>query len=195
MVCEGIGPSISVVLTYMSIRDEIKARVSETRPRLFFLPALITSAALVREMFVSEEVNLVAHPPWPADEMGLRFARMRGYLDAFTEGRRLTVADHPYRKHKKANMARVDPVDDEVFDFRCIDPKPGIRVFGCFAAFDLFIALTWNCRENLPDDDPLNKAWRDEIERCKAAWRRLFHPYPPHRGDNLNAYLSNFQPV
>lgn len=175
----------------MSIHDEIAARASEKPPRLFFLPPLIPSVGVGREMFVSEEIHAVAHPPWPTTKVGRRHAQMRGYLDAFTEGRRITVADDPYRKPKSTNLARIDPVAHEVFDFRCIAPKPGIRILGCFAAFNLFIALTWNGRENLSDD----RAWRDEIERCKAAWRRLFPTYPPFRGDNLNAYLSNFQPV
>ncbi len=103
----------------------------------------------------------------------------------------MTVAEDPYKKPRVTNMARADPIESEVFDIRCIDPKPGIRVLGCFADFDLFVALTWNVRENLPDD----KSWRDEIERCKAAWRRLFHPYLPFCGADLNAYLSNFQSV
>jgi hypothetical protein len=173
----------------MSIRGEIRARINEKPARLFFLSPLVASAAVVREMFVSEEINRVAHPPWPATVEGRRHAQMRAYLDAWTEGRRLTVANDPYKKAKATNMARTDPIEDEVFDIRCIDPKPGVRVLGCFADFNLFIALTWNCRENLPDD----KSWRDEIERCKAAWRRLFHTYPPFSGTDLHAYLSNFQ--
>jgi hypothetical protein len=184
-------PLTSVVLTYMSIRDEIRNRAAETPPRLFFLPPLIPSVAMVREMFVSQEIMDVAQPPWPATEEGRRLAQMRAYFDGWTEGRLITVADDPYRKPRATIMARIDPVEDDVFDIRCVDPKPGIRVLGCFADFDLFVALTWNQRENLEDD----KAWRDEIERCKAAWRRLFSPYPPFHGASLNDYLSNFQPV
>jgi len=175
----------------MSIRDEIKARANETPPRLHFLAPLVQSAAIIRELFVSTEVIAVAHPPWPATLPGRRHAQMRAYLDAFTEGRRLAVANDPYRKPRTANIARVDPPGDEVFAFRCIDPKPGIRVFGCFAAFDLFVALTWRVREDLPTDAALNREWRDEVERCKAAWRRLFNPYRPHAGATLDDYLSN----
>jgi hypothetical protein len=145
-------PLTSGVLTYMSIRDEIRDRASEEPPRLFFLPPLIPSVALVREMFVSQEIAEVAQPPWPATEEGRRLAQMRAYLDGWTEGRLITVADDPYRKPKATIMARIDPVEDEVFDIRCVDPKPGIRVLGCFADFNLFVALTWNQRENLEDD-------------------------------------------
>ncbi len=175
----------------MSIRDGINNRVSEVPPRLFFLPPLIPSAKVIRELFVSEEVNKVAHPPWPVTTEGRRLTQMRAYLDAWTQGDRITVADDPYKKPKATRVARTDPPRDDIFDIRCVDPKPGIRVLGGFADKDLFVALTVNFRENLAED----KDWRDEIERCKARWRNLFHPHQPFHGASLNDYLSNFEPV
>lgn len=172
----------------MSIRDEIANRVGDGR--LFCLPPLIPSGTMVRAMFVSEEINQVVHPPWEATKEGLRLSRLRAYLDTWTEGVLVSVAEAPYHKPRNTFLARVDPVADDVFDIRCFDPKPGIRVLGCFSEKDVFVALTWNHRENLGGPD--SRGWRDEIERCKASWRRLFHPYPPFRGANLDAYLSNF---
>ena len=171
----------------MSIRDEIRRRTEEEPPRLFFLPPLIGSAAVVRELFVSEEINRVAHPPWSPTALGTRFAQMRAYLDAWSEGRLISIADHPYRKPKPTFMARIDPAPDEVFDIRCIDPNPGIRIMGCFADRDLFIALT---RANREDLVTLHD-WRNEREACKAAWRRLFPTYQPYTGATLNDYISN----
>jgi hypothetical protein len=170
----------------MSIRDEITRRTREDPPRLFFLPPLIPGAQIVRELFVSDEINRVAHPPWAAIDPGPRFARMRGFLDRWTEGGRISVADDPYRKPRSTFMARIDPGPDEVFDIRCIAPNPGIRVFGCFADRDLFVALTKAKREDLTT----SKDWRDEREACKAAWRRLFPTYQPFSGANLNEYIS-----
>lgn len=176
----------------MSIRVEIANRIGERPQRLFFLPPLIGSTPVVRELFVSEEINAVVHPPFSNSEIGRRLSQMRAYLDTqWTAGLRVTVADHPYKKPKATFMARVDPVGDEVFDIRCIDPKPGIRVLGCFGGRNLFVALTFNFHENLQD----SRDWRNEIERCKTLWRSLFHTYPPHSGPNLNDYLTNFQPV
>jgi hypothetical protein len=170
----------------MSIRDEIRRRTQEQPPRLFFLPPLIGGAAVRRELFVSEEIHGIAHPPWEPTEMGARFARLRGYLDAWTEGRTISITDHPYRKPKPTFMARIDPTPDEVFDIRCIDPNPGIRVMGCFADKDLFVALTMASREALAT----RHDWRNEREACKAAWRRLFPTYPPYTGASLNDYIS-----
>lgn len=170
----------------MSIRDEIRARTEERPPRLFFLPPLLPGGPFVREIFVSEEVNRVAHPPWDPTDMGVRFAGMRAFLDRWTEGSIISVADDPRRKPKATYMARIDPAPDEVFDIRCIAPNPGIRVFGCFADRDLFVALTKAGREELTTD----KEWRDAREACKAAWRRLFPTYQPFSGANLNEYIS-----
>jgi hypothetical protein len=141
---------------------------------------------VLRELFVSEEINAVAYPPWPATTLGRRYARMRQHLDAWSAGGLITVADDPYRKPKRTFMARIDPESDEVFDFRVREPKPGIRVLGCFADCDLFIALTMTGHENLtaPRD------WRDEREACKAAWRRLFPSYNPFSRVDLNDYVS-----
>jgi hypothetical protein len=170
----------------MSIRDEIRLGTKERPPRLFFLPPLIGGAVVVRELFVSEEIYRVANPPAAQTDFGSRYARMRSYLDAWTEGRLISITDHPYRKPKPTYMARIDPAPDEVFDIRCIDPHPGIRVMGCFADRDLFIALTYAGREALRT----RQDWRNEREACKAAWRRLFPTYKPYTGANLNEYVS-----
>jgi hypothetical protein len=180
------------VLTFMSIRDEIRRRTEEIPPRLFFLPPLIEGAAMERELFVSEEINRIAHPPWSETPSGRRFALMRAYLDAWTEGRLISIADDPYHKPKRTFMARIDPSPDEVFDIRVRTPKPGIRVLGCFGDRDLFVSLTQAGHEDLVTDQD----WRNEREACKAAWRRLFPTYKPFHGASLNEYLSsNFHVV
>ena len=94
--------------------------------------------------------------------------------DDFTEGGFITVAENPFDKDARAIMARTHPITEEVWDFRCLDPRPGIRAFGNFAETDVFIALAWNFRENLdrraPDEDP----WREEILYCKQETHRRF---------------------
>jgi len=111
---------------------------------------------------------------------------MRAFLDIWTSGALISVANNPYRKGRSTFMARIDPAPDEVFDIRCIAPNPGMRVLGCFADRDLFVALTTAMREDLATD----KDWRNEREACKAAWRRLFPGYRPFSGANLNEYIS-----
>jgi len=144
-------------------------------------------------MFVSEEIKEVVEPPWPETPEGRSYAQLRADLDAFIEGRLITVADDPYLKDKKAFIARIDPARDEVWDIRTRDPRPAIRTAGSFAEFNVFVALVFEFRNQL--DGPNGKLWRGFRERAKTEWRKRFHPYPPHRGDSLDAYLSNFHSV
>ena len=139
-------------------------------------------------MFVSEELADAVMMPWEDTDTEYRFGQLLQTLNNFTEGRRISVAEDPYDKHKKTFLARLDPIQDEAWQIRSIAPKPAIRVFGHFAFKDTFVALTWRHRSDL--DGPRSKSWRDEIQRCKAEWRKLFHPYQPHRGESLHDYLS-----
>ena len=108
---------------------------------------------------------------------------MKGLLDGFVEGDRLTVGWDPFKKGTAAIMARVDPTEEEVWDFRCLDPNPGMRAFGSFAERDTFIALTWDYRENVDD-------WSDKVAECKTEWEKLFCNLTPHKGKKLDDYLS-----
>ncbi len=176
----------------MSIRDVISARVQEGR--LFHLPPLIASQQTVRNLFVGTELHSVVSPPWSQSTEGFRLSQLRANLDAYTEGQTISMADDPFTKPKSTFMARTAPVVHEVWDIRSRDPKPGIRVLGCFAETDTFVALVWDYREAL--GGPNSKEWRDLIERCKAEWRNLFITYPPHQGSNINDYVSaNVLPV
>jgi len=149
---------------------------------------------VVRTMFISEELNEVVHPPWENMREGLKLSQLRAYLDIFTMGRLISVAEDPYNKPTSTYLARVDPTSDEVWDIRVIDPRPGIRALGAFAGTDIFVALTWNDRPNLGGRG--SPEWAAEIDRCKAKWRQLFPTYRPHKGASLHDYLSgNFHAV
>lgn len=134
-------------------------------------------------MFVSQELHeAVDGPPWRATWEGRRHAKLRAILDGFTEGDSITIAQNPVDKNARAILARVDPVEDEIWDFRCLDPKPGIRAFGRFSEPDTFIALTWNYREIID--------WAAEVERCKAEWMKLFGEIPAYRGTTIDDYVT-----
>ncbi len=119
----------------------------------------------------------------------MRAGRLRADLEMFVEGRLISVAEDPYKKPKSAYMARIDPPEDEVWDIRSRDPRPGIRVLGLFSEKDTFVALTYELREAL--GGPGSKEWRDARERCKTRWRGLFNPYLPLSRSDANEYVSN----
>lgn len=178
--------SAFAVLTYMSICDEIRLRVEEGR--LLYLPHLIPGVERRRMLFVSVEVGHVVSPPWDETPNGLRFSQLRAHLDIFTSGSMISVTEQPYKKPRATYIARVDPPADEVWDIRSIDPRPAIRVLGCFAETDLFIALVWDYRKSL--GGPGSQEWRTLREKCKASWRHLFPTYRPFAGTKLSDYVS-----
>lgn len=150
---------------------------------MFCLPSALLGQETPRAVFVSVELHeIVNGPPWPKTWEGRRHANLRAVLDGFTEGNWITVAEDPFDKDARAILARVDPIEDEIWDFRCLDPKPGIRAFGRFSEPNTFIALTWDYREIVD--------WTAEIEDCKAAWERLFGEIPPFRGKTIDEYIT-----
>lgn len=173
-------------MIYKSVRDAIKSHEGQS---LFCLPHLVQGEETPRTVFISKELAEILSPPWPTTWEGRRHARLRALFDAFTDGDFITIAENPHDKEARAILARVDPVREEVFDFRCLDPQPGIRAFGCFAETDRFVALTWDYRENIED-------WPAEVARCRSHWNRLFGGLPPFKGTQLNEYVSyNFRAV
>ena len=118
------------------------------------------------------------------------FNEARAVLNAFSECSFITMAEDPFDKEARAIMARVHPIEHEIWDFRCLDPRPGLRILGCFAETDVFVALTWDYRENFDNQ------WDEQVRRCKKEWERLFAPTKPHAGKELSDYVStNFQAV
>ncbi|MDO8434581.1 MAG: hypothetical protein Q7S58_19465 [Candidatus Binatus sp.] len=86
-------------------------------------------------------------------------------------------------------MSQLQPPRDEVWDIRCVDPKPGIQVLGRFAEKDVFVALTWEIRLQLKQFG--SREWQDAILRCAIEWRRLFPTYQPLMGNYFADYISD----
>lgn len=134
-------------------------------------------------MLISAEVCNCVLEPFGNSHTELRHARARSVLDGFIEGDWIAVGWYPFDKGSSAVLARVDPVEDDIWDFRCLSPTPGIRVFGCFSEPDTFVALTWEYRENIVE-------FAAEVARCAAAWKELFGSIPPYRRSRLDEYVT-----
>ena len=151
-----------------------------------------------RTLVISREIKELIDGPWEDEGWARRCGRLRQDLEAFVTGQVLGVCMTPH-EHKTAYMGRLGPIEDEVWDIRSRDPKPGVRVFGRFAKVDTFVALFWSPRSvEIPwsNRPPLGKSdtreWRDARNECKTEWRSLFHPYEPvHSKDDIHEYLSD----
>jgi hypothetical protein len=168
----------------MSIRDLIKGHVAAQR--LFVLAPLIEGLEVKRHMIVSHDVYVAVTRPysWGKKEE-FRLGKLRGDLDRFITGRKISLALFPKGKPVSTYMARLEPVTSEVWDLRSCDPRPGIRVVGRFSERDTFIALCWDFHENLH-----GKSWDPFQDRCGNEWKRLFPGVAPFSGKTVREYIS-----
>lgn len=128
--------------------------------------------------FVIRQIGLSVHDAALA-------GNCKALLDDFIEGGLMTVGWDPLDKKSTCIMARTEPVELGIWDFRCLDPRPGIRILGAFADKDVFIALTWDYRENFDGN------WPEKIMECAAAWDALFGTLPRKIRGNVNDYISD----
>lgn len=115
----------------------------------------------------------------------------RGLIDDFVEGGEITMSLDPYDKEawcimSRVDTSRLDPVSREydIWELRCLDPRPGVRILGGFAEKDVFIALTWDYRQNFDNE------WPKKIGECITEWRNLFENIKPFKGAKPSEYIS-----
>jgi hypothetical protein len=167
----------------MSIREVIEAKVAEGQ--LFLLCPMMPSEPHSRLIYAGPMLQAELKESWDIGEAADRVGRLRADFDLFSTGGMITVStgDEP-----SAFMKKLSPLADAVWEIRSRDPKPNIRVFGQFAATDVFIATHMCTRSYLGASG--SKEWRDEFERCKPEWNKLFAGYRPVSGGSLNEYIS-----
>ncbi len=188
-------------MTYMSIRDSIKARCNEGK--LFLLEPQIPGERVARTMFLSPEVfRLVCgewvddKPPWddPQNRWKVRCSQLRQQLEDFITGGLISVARKP-RAAKTAYMSQLDMPSDRVWDIRAREPNPGVRIIGSFAEVDVFVGVVWKLRK--PLGDYRSQEWKDAIAEFHGEWGTLFGLNLPISDlqeiseDNLHDYISN----
>jgi hypothetical protein len=170
----------------MSISGEINTLCIEGY--LHRLVPALPGSSVRRALYVSREINDLLSGPWTAPDQEYRWGRARADLEVFVEDQRIVVP-RDSRRARSAYMGQLQPPSDEVWDIRCRDPKPGIRILGRFAERDVFIALVWKERLQLRDFG--SREWRDAILECKTNWQHLFHAYQPMTGNYPHEYISD----
>jgi hypothetical protein len=175
----------------MSIREEWKKLVSEGE---LFRLAPLDGDRKARTVLLSAEMWELLERQMEEGEEANRRSRLLATLQNIVAGRRLKVCLEPYSA-RKANIGRLDPVEESVFDIRCQD-KPAVRVFCRFLEKDVLLAVTCrprSVRMNWLGWFPLitEKQWKEGIRATSREWAKFFPTYEPVKGDNLGDYLSN----
>jgi hypothetical protein len=157
----------------------------ERSGELFHLPPVFASDSARRWLFCSQEIWQACHGPWTSEKEQKAWGHALGTLDAFITGRTIMVR-FPPSKNRLALLALLEEETEDVWEFRCRDPKPQIRIFGRFAEADLFIALSWRFKS----DCHTGEHYEEAKEQCKKRWRYFFPSYKPFRGEDINDYVS-----
>ena len=163
----------------MSIHDVIKSLVNKD---LFLLTSELLGEDTPRTIYYSNEVREIVDGANCKVRNKNRFASAKAVMDAFIELGEITFGLDPFEKDHDAIMARTEPSDWGIIDFRVLDPTPGIRVLGGFSEPDTFIALTWCFREDMDFDA--------EVSRSRGEWNKMFPGFEPQKGANVNAYIT-----
>lgn len=107
-----------------------------------------------------------------------RFAALEATLSDFVTSRTL---DPNY-------IFLLTPTSDCVWEIRSVQPDPSIRVFGCFAEKDSFVATNYELRKDLKEfESPL---WQWSRKKARACWRKIFAPYEPRPETDAKLLIS-----
>ncbi len=167
----------------MSTRDAIAAALEKREIAL--LPHKLPGVPALRHVFVTGEVWDFVTAGVPK-ELAHKAAEGRRMLDAFTAGNRMVVSLNPHNHPADCQITRNSPEEDGVWEFRIRDPKPQVRIFGCFAERDVFVALSVMSRDNLKG----RLAYPLAVADNSSIWGGLFPGCEPVLGADINAYLS-----
>lgn len=177
----GLGIARCSILTYMSIQEEIDTHLMAGRLR--HLSHTIPLVTHVRTIVLNKAVwSAVDSSQWSEVDR-YRLGGLRGELDRFIGGERVSVMLFPRQKPPTTYLKRLKPVADEVWEIRCCGPGAGVRVLGRFSDRDKFIGLAWDFREHA--------SWKSLCQQCLDEWRKLFPRYGAHDGRSAAEYVSN----
>lgn len=176
----------------MSIKAAIKRHVRAGR--LFPLDMNVESDPWARGIFFTGEVKALLDGPWTAPECGARVLQLQADLESFVRGQSIVMCPEPFEADD-AFLGRLHPPAERVWDIRSRNPSPGLRVFGLFAAPDVFIAFDWgprsrdwNGRQALGNRYGL--LWEVAIRNCRGQWAELFPGHEAVEGVEVHEFVT-----
>jgi hypothetical protein len=176
-------------LIYISIPATVQRAIDDGR--LLVLEPEFASDPVERLMAIHPELKADLER---ADKIP-RLGKLKADLEAFMLGQEVTMCFEP-RKHRSAYMGLLEPASRGIWDIRGRDPSPGIRVFGAFAAKDVFVGLHWlprsrsiegSNKEPLGDDE---NRWQFAMIETETRWARELPGLRPVIGGKPNELLS-----
>lgn len=173
----------------MSTREAL-SRLVQTE-RVIHVPPPIRGAAAVRHLFLEASLyQRLMTAMTGSNQTDAALARLYANLGAFTSGQIISIGDHPFDKDRSAFMARTDPPQEGIFDFR-IRGKTGIpstRLFGAFCEADVFLGLTWKLRRELGGQG--ERHFHNAIMQAIGVWNQLLPECNRFYSENIGDHVS-----
>lgn len=180
-------PAPDETLTFKSIR--VALRNACDAGELVAWEPVIEGDRVLRTLLISKEIEEELDPDtWIDEELRNRYPQLLADFDRYISGDTIPVGMHPYDKDESAFMARIDPTERGVWSIRSVAPKPALRVLGCFAGIDIFVALKVYVRRDL--GGPGDRRWDNARENTLSRWNNLFPGHAPLAGDDLNDFFK-----
>lgn len=82
----------------------------------------------------------------------------------------------------------LEPRKEGIWEIRSTRPKYQIRIFGAFAAKDIFIATHYKPRDDLGSKH--SGQWKPEIKRTQRTWNDLFPAYTHKKTNDPNQLFT-----
>jgi hypothetical protein len=141
-----------------------------------------------RRMFVSQQIADATKEPLPEGQVGVDMGEMAGWLDIFCDGHDFTVSEDCKEKPPETMLARVCPPKAGFWSIRVADAnrRNQMRVLGAFADKNTFVAILWDYRDNLQDEN-----FDAAVDQVRAKWASMFMD-DPYKGTSLDDYLTDW---
>jgi hypothetical protein len=144
---------------------------------------MLSSAVRWRELWITDRLATQIYDnadPQIAHRTGLLMAD----VDRFVSNGVIEVSSG---RRNEGFLKLLDPEENQIWTLRSQSPSPGIRLFGRFAAQDIFVATNLEFRKELQGygSDEFEAA----IDRCQVEWVRCLGNVQPLQGRSINDYI------
>ena len=147
----------------MSIEREIISQ--DISGRLKLVVPRVSSDQLIRRLYLTKQLYAKVYEEKETESEKKMFENLKADLQVFVSS---NTIDPKY-------LWCLRPPENGIWEIRSTRQRPQIRVFGAFAAKDVFIGTHYKLRDELGKID--SRQWEMEIARTKTIWTDHFPTY------------------
>ena len=148
----------------MSIEQEISTHVNDGN--LISVTSKVPSDRSLRKLYLTRALYDEVYEEKESRSEQKKFAYLIADLEVFVTSNTID----PYY------LWCLEPRREGVWEIRSTRNIPQIRIFGVFAAKNIFVATHHRLRDDLSVSKDINQ-WKPQINRTKRIWRDLFPGY------------------